>query len=89
MSFSQESLQQIKKELDAVPDGGKSDFSIHLDTEEIRAHYYWSEGIEIRWQNGRYICTQHLERSTKTYEIPNEADAVEKFIRIARHAKAY
>ena len=89
MSFSQESLQRIRKELDAVPAGATSEFSMHLDTDEICAHYYWSEGIEIRCHDGRYICIQHLERSTKTYEIPDEAEAVEKFIRIACRAKAY
>ena len=77
MAFSQESLQRIRKELDAVPLGTNSDFSMNLDTDKIRAHYLWSEGIEIRLQDGRYICTQHLERSTKTYEISNEAEAVE------------
>ena len=89
MSFSKESLQRIKEELDAVPAGGRSDFSMHLDTDKISAHYYWSEGITIRPQDGRYICTQHLERAIRTFEIPTEAEAVKKFIRIARSAKAY
>ena len=62
---------------------------MNLDTDEIQAHYRWSEGIEIRLQDGLYICTHHPEWSTKTYEISNEAEAVEKFIRIARRSKAY
>lgn len=89
MAFSKESLLRIKKELDAVPLGANSDFSMSLDTDEIRAHYCWSEGIKIRCQtDGRYICTWHLERSAKTYEIPTEAEAVEKFISVARSAKS-
>ena len=89
MAFSEESLQRIKQELDAVPDSGRAEFSMHLCADEIRAHYFWSEGIEIHCRDGRYICTRHLERSTKTCEIPSEAEAVEEFIQTARHFKAY
>ena len=89
MSFSKESLQHIKKELNAVPYGGISDFSMHLYEDEIRANYFWNEGFVIRCQDGHYICIHHMERSTKTYEISTEAEAVEKFISIARRQKQY
>lgn len=85
--FSPASLARIQKELNATP-AGNSDFDFRLSTDEISARYLWSEGIEIRFDGARYLCTQRLERSTQYFEIPDEAQAVEKFLRIARHRKA-
>ena len=86
--FSEESLDRIRQELNAVP-AGNSDFRFHISADCLEAHYFWSEGIEIRWhgREERYICTQHLERSTRTFEIPSEVEAVEKFISVAGSAK--
>ncbi len=84
--FSSGSLQRIQEALDAVP-AGNSYFSVQLSHVDIRAHFGWGEGIEIRCENDRYICIRHLERATKREEIPDEEQAVALFTRIACHAK--
>ena len=80
--FSKESLQRIGQELQAVP-ARNLHFRMNLSTDELSASFGWGEGIDICWRSDRYICIHHLERSTQTREIPNEAEAVEQFIRFA------
>lgn len=86
--FSDESLKRIREALNAVPAGG-TDFHVHLTQDEISAHYLWSEGFEVRFNGERYYCTHHMERATRYFEIPDEAEAVRRFISIACHAKRY
>lgn len=85
--FSEKSLEKIRAALRTTP-AGNDDFSMQLSSDEISAHYLWSEGISIRFEEGKYICTQHLERATRHYEIPDEEQAVAKFVDITCHRKA-
>ena len=85
--FSEQSIRRIRDALDAVPADNEY-FSMHLSSVDLRAAFGWGEGFEIRCEDGRYLCTWHLERSTKFDEIPNEEEAVQLFIRRASAGKS-
>lgn len=88
VGFSKESPRQIRQALAATP-AGSTDFSVSLSEDNLAAHYCWAEGFEIHFDGEHYRCTHKMERSTRSYDIPDEAEAVRKFIRIACQAKQY
>ena len=86
MSFSQASLDRIRAELAEVPPVNP-EFDVYLSSDEIRTRYLWHEGIEIACQNGQYVCTRQLERSTRTQVLEEESQAVDLFICVAGSQK--
>ena len=85
--FSEQSIRRIRDALDAVPEDNEY-FSMYLSSVDLRADFGWGEGFEIHCEDGRYLCTWHLERSTKFDEISNEEEAVQLFIRRASAGKS-
>ena len=85
--FSEQSIRRIRDVLDAVPADNEY-FTMHLSSGDLRADFGGGEGFEIRCGDDRYLCTWHLERSTKYAAIPNEEEAVQLFIRRASAGKS-
>ena len=82
-AFSDESLTRIIQAL-ASCERRNPLYHDELTQDCLAASFGYGEGIEIRLENGKYQCRQQRERSIAIDTYPDEAAAVDHFIRVCR-----
>ena len=86
--FSEGSIQTVRSVLRDLPQKNPH-FHISMTTTCLQASFGYGEGIEIRYEDGRYVRTRQLERSTVVDACTDEAQAVAWFIQGARVGSSF
>ena len=84
--FTAKSLQEIQNALDMTPQNNPH-FHVSISETCLKASFGYGESAQIRFSEGKYIRTRHLERSTIVDECADEAQAMAWFIQHASLGK--